>query len=273
MDVFGRNFGAQARLDAGYRTEGALDRSPWIDFATKVTDANQKLLEVDRVWQDARRPVSKALGARDVAAMALLATGRKVRSHLLADGPELAKERPYTDIFPNGTPEYFDAKVDNQAFWFGRLADRIETWLPPEDPVRVEFVPILRSQIQDWNLAKTALEKAESGLDAAKRARELEMAAWDATMLEVYGLLLPKVGKKGADRYISGRGRAARPKAGTAAAPSDPTSAPCPAQDPSPIRLPSSRTPSSRVRRAAADRPAARSESGPEGEDSAVRSR
>lgn len=194
--------GAAIRVQRGHYTEGALARTPFSDLRIQVGTATQNVVGCERRHEDLERPVTMAIAGRDLVGLGLDDAAANVRLQLVSRSRYAFREQPVTDIFERGTDQYTGAKVDEKAEAFGLLISRIEAHLPPEDPVRVEFVPVITALLVEWNAAVGVIVGAEKELDLARQLRDNALVDWDAAMVEVYGLLVSRVGKKRADRYF-----------------------------------------------------------------------
>jgi hypothetical protein len=230
--------GADIRITRGDYTAGMLRRSPHRDLVATVVNATTAMCGADRLWEDASRPVTLAYADRDYVRLTMEETVSNVRHDLAGSSRDAIHERPYTDVLPEGMTEVTRAEVDDVAKTYGLLVARAEKYLPADHPVRMEHVPVLRQQIEEWKAAEVAIEAAEAALELVRIDRANAIADWDAAYLEVYGVLLGRLKKKSkAERFFM-RSRA-RKKTGRTAqteAPATPevSAAPTPEDPPIP---------------------------------------
>jgi hypothetical protein len=157
---------------------------------------------------DLERPYHEAVVDREIARANLADGARMVRQALNNRGPRAEREAPSTEIFPDGLEGYTELAHASIAFEFRRLIDRIETHLAPEDPIRLEQVPVLRARIDEWIAADAAVDETLGDLEDAREAQSRAVAAWDRAIEVAYGVLVSRVGKAAAERcFPKGRRR------------------------------------------------------------------
>ena len=205
-------------------------RRLWIarhhDLVDEVEAANAAIVAAARAVEDLEAPRQNAIASRDFVDETLDDMARQVRLTLSARSVDAAQEHPYLGIFPGGINEYVKAKHADQAIRYTTLADRIERFLPADDPVRLEVPPQLREQIASWKQAIDAIEAARSQIRIARGVRDDALTAWREVLSGVYGQLIARTSKSQAERFFP-RGRSSR----SASEPSDVPDAPAEAGD------------------------------------------
>lgn len=195
------NDSMRSRLIQGFRTAANLERTPFKAEMNRLLVGTADLRSMIRVVEDVEVVVSMAIARRDQIGFELTDSAQQVRIGLVVR-PESVRELPYTAILRNGMPEFTRVPNGEVVQSFTNLGNRIEEYLPPEHPVRVTWVPVLREQVQAWIAAENEVVKARTKLDQARTACEQKVVAWDQVWTEVYAHLLGKLGKKRAERYF-----------------------------------------------------------------------
>jgi hypothetical protein len=96
------------------------------------------------------------------------------------------------------------------------LLKRLQENVGATDPVVVEYTPKIRSGLAVWKLGEDDVTAARTVLDTRKAAEDAAIMAWEVALTEVYGTLVARHGKAGAERFFpksTKRRKAAKPLA------------------------------------------------------------
>ena len=175
------------------------------------------------------RPVARAIAQRDGTSLDFENTAREVQARLYGRSAVAKYEAPANVIFDGGLGALTTADVDDKEEAYRQFIRRIEDNLPATDAVRIEFLPVLKEQLEAFQAAEEAIKAANVDLKARKDELALAITAWETVMIETYGLLFAELGKKKAGRYFRKTARklvqppneAATPKETAKAAPEE----------------------------------------------------
>lgn len=197
----------------------ATMRAAYADLALMVLEANDAVVAADRQLFDLAGHVEEATCDRVFVGALLHDSIRDIRLKLGQRYVGADRERPFTAVFPNNLEEYVSAKVGEQIDRTRMLCARLTENLEGDDPLIRVAVPELRAQLAAWTEALTAVSEAREVLDGAKARLAQAIVTWRARTLEVYGLLLGRVGKQKAERFFP-RTSAKKPRVKAPSAPS-----------------------------------------------------
>jgi hypothetical protein len=170
-------------------------------MAVDVHAAYLKIRDADLAEQDAEDPVTEAMADRDAADVALDLLPREA-SRLLGSRSDDAKRKPpWTLIFPDGVMYYTVSPVSQEVGRYTLLADRLEQYLPAEDPVRA-VASRVREALVAWTRAEEAIQRASVVLEAAAVARDKAEADWRSFMDRLYGALRADLGRDEAESFF-----------------------------------------------------------------------
>ena len=179
-----------------------LRRTGENQLAEGVAAVTQRVLEAGRGIEDAVLPVQEAIAYRDLTLGMLEDAVRDLRVLLMGRGREASSQPPYIDIFPEGVGQYTNNTLDETVRLYRQLISRMNSALPEDDAVRVEFVERITAGLKQFAEAVDELEAARNEVDIARTLSAKVRRAWNDEMLKVYGALVGRYGKKGAERYF-----------------------------------------------------------------------
>ena len=205
-----------------------LARSGFDDLAGPVDAATTAMLAAAREVDDLERPLGRTIADRDEVAEAMDDSAQLSRMRLAARSVGATRRIPYLLVFPKGVAYYLDATLTERKVRYDQLVDRLVSSLPDTDPVRIETVAALGSQLAAWVVAEEGVGDARNVVELARTRREVATAAWKEAIDRSYGHLVTRVGRIAAERYFP-KARRNKGKATPAAEPSAP---PVPPHDP-----------------------------------------
>lgn len=177
------------------------------ELTTPLHQVDTRLVTVTRALEDLDAPLALAVANRDAVDDELDDVARWGRLQLANRSLDATATEPYTKIFGEGIGEFTKAKVGEGRIAFDELATRFETFLPEEDPLRVEVVPKLTALLVEWEAAVKAVEDARKAVSIARIERESTVSAWEKVVNDTYAALIARVGKKKAERFFPRRSR------------------------------------------------------------------
>lgn len=198
------------RLASGRYTARRLRRARLSDEEQEVKNAGLALSEAGAVLSEAELAVSDALADRDAVDDDLDDLCRRHRQAIEGRGVNANKQKPYTDIYPDGVAWYVNAPLAEQVSRYELLVRRYETFLPDGDPVRAEG-GILRGQVAQWSAARAQVDQAELEVAMARAKAQRAAEAWEQSVRRLYFRLAEKFGKAQAERFFPKTNRARRP--------------------------------------------------------------
>lgn len=190
------------RVSFGSYCARRLKRAKLNTLAQDVQDITQDVKEKGRAWDDAQEPIQNALADRDAADDNLDQNAQEIRLKLSSRSITAVREAPYTNIFPKGIEYYTAAPLDKEVQRYEELIQRLETHLPADDPVRVEFVPKIREGIAEFEAAEKAVSSARNDLALANTALQEAEDKWRRQMEKTYGALVTLFNRKTAERFF-----------------------------------------------------------------------
>ena len=110
------------------------------------------------------------------------------------------KERPYTDIYPDGIAWYTASPLAEQPSRYELLVRRYDGFLPDGDPVRAEG-PAITTALAGWKEAKAQLDKLELDVAMARAKTAAAVNAWEEGLRRLYFRLAERFGKTQAERF------------------------------------------------------------------------
>lgn len=119
------------------------------------------------------------------------------------------RERPYTDIYPDGIAWYTASPLAEQVSRYELLVRRYDSFLPEGDPVRAEG-PNLLSLLSAWKEAKAQLDQLELDVAMARAKTAAAVNAWEEGLRRLYFRLAERFGKTQAERFFPKPGRGGR---------------------------------------------------------------
>lgn len=111
------------------------------------------------------------------------------------------KERPYTDIYPDGVAWYTASPLADQVRRYELLVLRYTTFLPEDDPVRAE-VSLITQALASWKEASERLGKAELDVAVARAKTARAVNEWEEGLRRLYFRLAERLGKSHAERFF-----------------------------------------------------------------------
>lgn len=199
-----------ARLTFARYVARRLRRARLTDEEGEVRAATTALSEASGALGEAELAVSDWLADRDAADDDLDDTAKRHRQAIEGRGVNANRDKPYTDIYPDGMAWYLNAPLGDQVSRYELLARRYETFLAADDPVRAE-APLIRHQVAQWTAARAQVEQAELDVAMARAKVQRAIEAWGQTLTRLYFRLAEKYGKAQAERFFPRANRARRP--------------------------------------------------------------
>lgn len=111
------------------------------------------------------------------------------------------KQRPYTDIYPDGVAWYTASPLNDQLSRYELLVRRYDEFLPAGDPVRAE-APLITQALAAWKDASDKLAKAELDLAMARAKTAQTVNAWEEGLRRLYFRLAERLGRAQAERFF-----------------------------------------------------------------------
>ena len=170
-----------------------------------VKAATLKVQEMGRVWEDTDFTVQEVMADRDAADQVLDEQVREVRRKLIARSNNAEKEAPYTLIIPDGLRWYTSAPVDEELPRYKQLRDRLTSYLPETDELRVDLVPRLSSALDSYAQTEQQLEDTRNAEVRSRDTLEQSLNEWRSLMERTYGALISLYGRSEADRFFPAR--------------------------------------------------------------------
>ena len=131
------------------------------------------------------------------------------RQTLEGRGTTANREKPYTDIYPQGIAWYTSAPPAEQAKRYELLMRRYQEFLADGDPVRAEAGAI-SAQIAEWSAAQTAVDQANLDVVMARAKAQGAVDTWEQSLTRLYFRLAERLGKGAAERFFPRLGRSKR---------------------------------------------------------------
>jgi hypothetical protein len=171
-----------------------------------VTDA---LRAATTAAEDAGYAVQDALADRDAVDSELDDVAKRHRQALEGRGTTANRERPYTDIYPDGIAWYANAPLAEQVKRYELLVRRYHEFLPDGDPVRAE-AGVISNAIAEWSTARTAVDQANLNVAMARAKTQVAVDVWEQSLTRLYFRLAERFGKAAAERFFPRPGRTKR---------------------------------------------------------------
>lgn len=209
MRLPNRSAASENRIAFGRYVARRLRRARLSDEESEVLTVTAALREASATADEAGYLVQDGLADRDASDSDLDDIAKRHRRTLEGRGTTANRERPYTDIYPQGMAWYTEAPLPEQVRRYELLVRRYEEFLPFGDPIRAE-AELITSSINHWTSARRAVDQA--GLDVAMARAKKQSAAddWDQTLTRLYFRLAERLGKTNAERFFPRTGRARR---------------------------------------------------------------
>ena len=192
------------RLTFSRYTARRLRRDKLSDEEAEVRAAAQVLSTTAAVETEVEFTAMDVIADRDALDDTLDAIAKRHRRAIEGRGTNANRERPYTDIYPQGIAWYTDAPLAEQQRRYELLVRRYEEFLPEGDPVRVE-APLLAEALEQWSATRGALDQADLHIAMARAKTEQARRAWEDTHTRLYFRLAERFGKAQAERYFPRR--------------------------------------------------------------------
>lgn len=151
--------------------------------------------------QEAEEAVQDALADRDSGDDDLDDIAKRHRQVLEGRGTTANRERPYTDIYPDGIAWYTAAPLDEQKARYELLVRRYAEHLPEGDVVRLES-GLISDALASWSTATEPLAKAQLEVAVARSRTARAIDDWEATLNRLYFRLAERLGKPQAERFF-----------------------------------------------------------------------
>lgn len=176
------------RVRYGFYVERQLRMAGFAEWAAVVMAATLLVRERARAWEDADAEAYGASGDRDRADRFLDTTASNTRVHLAGRGKNANKEEPYIQIFPDGVTWYTTSPQGEQVSRYTLFKERLETFLPENDPARASAAEIGEG-VNQYKAGVDVLDKAEHKLALEAQRLEAVEVAFDKTINKVFGEL------------------------------------------------------------------------------------
>lgn len=176
-------------------------RSKLPDLEAEVKGVTATLRLAAAAEQEAEELVQDALADRDAGDDELDDLAKRHRQTIEGRGTNANRERPYTDIYPDGIAWYTAAPLAEQRARYELLARRYADHLPEGDPVRSDGTQILDA-LAGWSAAADALAKAELEVAVARAKTARAVADWETTLNRIYFRLAERLGRAAAERFF-----------------------------------------------------------------------
>ena len=180
-----------------------LDRSQRTTLAQSARDATEAVLASGRAREDVGFGLQDQLALRDSADDALDSAAQDVRRILAASSADATETAPYKEIFPQGIGYYTAATLGTQVQRYTELIQRLENYLPEDDPVRVDITPILRGGLEDFEIGAKAVKDHRIKIAISNTELLTAKEDYNRVMERIYGLLLADgIGRANAERFF-----------------------------------------------------------------------
>ncbi len=179
------------------------------DLVQGLKDATGEVLAAGRAVEELRYDEAELLAQRDAWDDALDVQAREVHLALRSRGLNAHKERPFTQIFPQGLGYYTVASLKDQVSRYKLFMTALETSLAEDDPVRVSAMGVLREGVEGWEQAAEALASHRNKMIMARTELLLAQDDWERVVERIYGLLVAEFGRDGARRFFPAAARTA----------------------------------------------------------------
>lgn len=198
------------RLSYGRYVARRLRRAKLSPEETEVRTLSDQLSAAEQAESALEEEFSSLLADRDAADDDLDDITKRHRQAIEGRSTNANKERPYTDIYPDGVAWYTASPLAEQASRYELLARRYGEFLPDGDPVRAE-AGIITQGLAAWKDAAAAIDKAELDIAMARAKTRKAIDAWEEGLTRLYFRLGERFGKAQAERYFpkAARGRRA----------------------------------------------------------------
>lgn len=200
MELHGQHTTIRERLDGSLYLIGRLTRAHHEDLAALMTRSRDGYLMRKRALDDAHEPIVLAIAARDSLDDALDDNAQGHAAALRGRAPNAARERPYTDVLPDGIDAVIASSIAETAKAYGELVDRVNRYLPEGDAVRNGLTREIPPLVQEFLAAKSGVEEATSKKAMLQTDFDAAEDELDRTFEKVAGALIERVGKKQANR-------------------------------------------------------------------------
>lgn len=204
---------SSARLGYARYVARRLRRAKLNEFEIEVKTASDALKVSAATEVEAEEAVQDALADRDAYDDDLDDTAKRHRQAIEGRGTNANRERPYTDIYPDGIAWYTSAPLDQQKVRYELLVRRYADHLSEGDPLRAEGGAITEA-LGGWATAVAALEKAQLEVSVARAKTSRVTDDWESTLTRLYYRLAERMGKANAERFFPRTRRGAAPDPG-----------------------------------------------------------
>ena len=211
MRLPSRTAANENRIAYGRYVARRLRQARLSDEEAEVLAATTTLRTVVSAADDASYAVQDVLADRDAFDNELDDVAKRHRRALEGRGTTANRERPYTDIYPQGIAWYTDAPLAEQVARYELLVRRYNAFLPEGDAIRAE-AGLITDGVARWAAARTALDQANQDVAMARARTQMAVDAWEQTLTRLYFRLAERLGRSAAERFFP---RAGRSKAAT----------------------------------------------------------
>ena len=202
----------------GLYVAGRLKRLKHGDLEQLARDASMSILARGRSREDIALGFQELKAQRDAIDDELDAAAQTARRMLAARAQGADRSAPYTDIFPRGIGYYIAAPLDEQVARYEELIQRLKSFLPEDDPVRAEVLPLLEEGTVAFAEARKAVREHRIQIALARTELTGTKESFNRSMNKIYGLLLADdaVGKAKAEQVFP---KTARKRSGVSSDP------------------------------------------------------
>lgn len=202
MEAFTDSTSIDGRLDKSQYTIGRLRRAKFSDLERPLTGARGRYKAKKRAIEDAGEDVTLAIADRDATDDALDDAGKTAAAAIGGRSPNGRRERPYTDIFPNGIDAVAMATIEETGPAYVDFVDRAVKFLPEDDAVRAQVLRDIPPLVEQFAADRAAVTKAKAAQAMLQTEFNAEEDDLDRLYEKVAGALIVRVGKQKANRFF-----------------------------------------------------------------------
>lgn len=178
-----------------------LRRAKLLDEEALVKQSAVALHAAAVAEEEAEGLVQDALADRDADDDTLDDVAKRHRQTIEGRATNANKERPYSDIYPDGIAFYTAAPLTEQASRYTLLVRRYDEHLPDGDPVRAEG-GLITAALTRWSASSAGLNQAQLDVAIARGRTARAVEDWEATLNRLYFRLAERLGKTQAERFF-----------------------------------------------------------------------
>ena len=204
-----KNASVPTRLNYARYLGQRLRRSKLTTDENDVKTLSDAMRQADLAETALEEELTSLYADRDAADDELDDLTKRHRQAIEGRATNANRERPYTDIFPDGVAWYTASPLNEQVNRYELLVRRYNEFLPDGDPVRAEATRITQG-VAAWKDSTDKLAKAELDLAMARGKTAQTVSAWEEGLRRLYFRLAERVGKTQAERFFPKASRGSR---------------------------------------------------------------